>query len=230
MVDIDTLPRVNLQAITGHRLVNSKFPPISLFEDVVSEEEFEVMHKLESIVNPRLKAEIGDLDLLSPKDIPFGITGCSYAVAPFTHVNKAGSRFADGSYGVLYLADCLQTALAEVEYHQRIQWSNVPDLHFEVFVFRGLTGIFSAESIVDATSVPSNDGIYHRSDYTESQALGAQLKSSPHHGIQYCSVRKPGAQCWGLFTPKVVTSIIQSKHYEMLWDKGTLKTRIIKSP
>lgn len=38
-------------------------------------------------------------------EIPWGITGYSYATAPFTHINPAGSRFSDGSFGVLYVAE-----------------------------------------------------------------------------------------------------------------------------
>ena len=230
MVDLDDLPVIQAQKVKGYRLVNSKFPPISLFDDVVSPEEFEVMYKLETMVNPRLKAETGNLSLLPKTEIPFGIPGCSYATAPFTHINKDGSRFSDGTYGVLYLADSMQTALKEVEHHQQVYWKNVPDLDFEVFVFRGLLAIFSANSLLDATSIPLTEGIYDPDDYTDGRTLGLRIKANDYEGIQYCSVRKSDAKCWGLFTPRGVKSIIQSAHYEMVWSENTLTTRQLQEP
>jgi hypothetical protein len=40
-------------------------------------------------------------------------------MAAFTHLNPLGSRFSDGSYGVYYCAQTLDTALAEVRHHQQ---------------------------------------------------------------------------------------------------------------
>lgn len=120
---------------------------------------------------------------ISPtEEIPFGIPGCSYAVAPFTHVNLDGSRFSDGSFGVLYVGDTIATALAEVQHHQETYWRNVPDLSFERFVFRGLA-----------------------------------LKEEGAPGLRDPSARAPGATCWGLMTPRPVTAIVQTAHYEMIW-------------
>jgi hypothetical protein len=99
----------NLQA---YRLVNSKFPPIALFDDVADAADFEAIYQLQAMTNPRLQNELGRLELIPRDQIPFGIPGCSYATAPFTHVNPAGSRFSNGSFGVLYLADKMDTGSA----------------------------------------------------------------------------------------------------------------------
>lgn len=37
-------------------------------------------------------------------------------MAAFTHINPTGSRFSDGTYGVYYAADRLETAVAETAY------------------------------------------------------------------------------------------------------------------
>jgi hypothetical protein len=110
----------SLQAL---RLVNSKFPPIALFDDVADADEFEVLFEIQALTNPRLKNEVGQLELIARSEIPFGIPGCSYAIAPFTHINPTGSRFSDGRFGVLYLADSMEAALAEVKHHQALYWS-----------------------------------------------------------------------------------------------------------
>lgn len=206
--------------VTGYRLINSKFPPIDLFDDVASAEEFAALHALQALTNPRLQNEVGDLALLPPEQIPFGIRGCSYAVAPFTHVNPQGSRFSDGSFGVLYFADTLETAIAEVKHHQQVYWSNIPGLHYERFVFRSLKGIFNEAGVGDALALPIDHAIYTPDDYSVSQPFGAEVRRAMS-GLRYRSVRLQGANCWALMTPIGVTDIIQTTHLEMIWN-GTI--------
>lgn len=203
--------------VTGYRLVNSKFPPIDLFDDVASAEEFAALHALQALTNPRLQNEVGNLALLPPEQIPFGIRGCSYAVAPFTHVNPQGSRFSDGSFGVLYFADTLETAIAEVKHHQQVYWHNIPDLHYERFVFRGLKGMFNEEGLGDALALPIGHTIYAPDDYSISQPFGHDVRRSME-GLRYHSVRKRNAICWALMTPRSVADIIQTTHLEMIWN------------
>ena len=125
-------------------------------------------------------------------EIPFGIPGCSYATAPFTHVNPSGSRFSDGSYGVLYLADSMETALAEVRHHQELYWSGVVGLNFERFVFRGLSCQFDEAGLLDATTVALSDPIYDPNDYSAARQFGRQLRQDGFAGL-----RLPlGAQAW----------------------------------
>ncbi|MEN4948576.1 MULTISPECIES: RES family NAD+ phosphorylase [Pseudomonas] len=209
------LPGGQLQA---YRLVNSKFPPIALFDDVADAEEFEALYQIQALTNPRLGNEVGRIELIARREIPFGIVGCSYAIAPFTHVNPAGSRFSAGDFGVLYLAATIETALAEVRHHQNQYWSGVRGLNYERFVFRALACSFAGDSMKDATSVPMNDPIYDPDDYSHAQRLGGELKKAGCPGLRYLSVRAEGDHCWALLTPRPVSSIVQASHYEMVWN------------
>ncbi len=217
MVKAADVKKLPAREVTGYRLVNSKFPPIDLFDDVASAEEFAALHALQALTNPRLQNEIGNLALLPPERIPFGIRGCSYAVAPFTHVNPQGSRFSDGSFGVLYLADTLETAIAEVKHHQQVYWQNVPELHYERFVFRGLKAIFDEGGLGDALALPIDHAIYAPDDYSVSRPFGDGVRRSMD-GLRYHSVRKLNAHCWALMTPTNVADIIQTTHLEMIWN------------
>ncbi|VVN67167.1 RES family NAD+ phosphorylase [Pseudomonas fluorescens] len=218
MVTLGELAALAGEQIQAYRLVNSKFPPIALFDDVADADEFEVLYQIQALTNPRLKNEVGHLELIPRAEIPFGIPGCSYATAPFTHVNPAGSRFSDGRFGVLYLADSMETALAEVRHHQSLYWSNVPSLNYERFVFRGLSCSFVEVAMKDVAAIPMTDPVYDPDDYTDSRRLGRSVKEAGCPGIRYNSVRMQGSHCWALMTPRPVLLVIQTAHYEMVWN------------
>jgi hypothetical protein len=218
MVRVNQLAELAGEQVQAYRLVNSSFPPIALFDDVASADEFEVLYQIQALTNPRLQNEIGNLELIPRGEIPFGIAGCAYATAPFTHVNPAGSRFSDGKFGVLYLAASMETALAEVQYHQDQYWLNVRDLNYERFVFRGSSCTFVDHAMRDATSISMQDPIYDPVDYTHARCFGKAVKEAGCPGLRYNSVRMHGDYCWALMTPKPVSSVIQTAHYEMVWN------------
>lgn len=202
-----------------------------MFDDVATEEEFEVIYALQALTNPRILDELGDLALIDSAHIPFGIRGCSYATAPFTHLNKDGSRFSDGSFGVLYLAYDMQTAIAETKYHQEKRLMAIEGLHYETIIMRGLVcqfegvladlRVFNAEDMVD-------NPLYSGEDYTYSHACGLKHRKTDIAGLHYTSVRNPFVACYALFSPKGVTEIVQSAHYEYVWDgKAIVAVRAI---
>ncbi|MGI3130073.1 RES family NAD+ phosphorylase [Halopseudomonas pachastrellae] len=210
------------QILTGYRLINSKYPPTSLFDDVADADDFDALFLIQELTNPRLQNELGNLQLINTADIPFGITGCNMATAPFTHVNPAGSRFSSGNYGVLYVADTIETAVLEVRHHQQLYWHNVPALEYERMLFRGLRCTFIDDNLFDLTDRPMSDSVYAPADYSASQAFGAKLRKDGANGVKYWSVRNQAqrALCWGLFTPKIVHSCVQTAAYEMIWSGG----------
>ena len=85
---------------------------------------------------------------------------------------------------------------------------------------RCLKAIFSAD-VVDCTSI---DEVHHIEDYTASRVLGFQLRKNQEHGVKYNSVRNDQAICWGLFSPTFVSSIIQTKHYEFVFDGQSISS------
>lgn len=204
--------------LTGYRLINSKYPTIDIFDDVADSDEFEDLFLLQSLTNPRLKAEVGDLGLVNQDDIPFGITGCSYATGPFTHINPDGSRFSHGDTGVLYVADSMETALAEVTHHQQHYFSNVVGLHYDRIVLRGLKVKFDEGKLHDLTNLDITDPVYDKQNYTNARQLGNKLRTDGIETIKYNSVRNEGAICWAMLTPKNVQEVIQSTHFALIWN------------
>ncbi|MCU7556079.1 RES family NAD+ phosphorylase [Alteromonas sp. ASW11-19] len=231
MVNASELPDLPVTDSTGYRLVNSKFPPIALFDDVADADEFEAVYACQTLTNPRLQNEVGNLNLLPAEEIPFGIDGVSYAVAPFTHVNPDGSRFSAGDFGVLYIADTAETAIEEVRHHQQEYWNNVEGLAYDRFVFRELCCQFQTSVYKDLPRTDTNAIYLDPDDYSHSQRLGLQLKQNNTGGLRYPSVRNEGRECFALFSPRTVTRVFQSKHYEMVYREGQLTVnQLVASP
>ena len=207
----------------SYRLVNSKFPPITLFDDVADADDFEAIYALQALTNPRIQNELGDLSLLPTIEIPFGIKGTNYVTAPFTHMNPDGSRFSDGSFGVLYLADTEETAIAETLYHQEKYFQGVKGLHYDTLDMRCLAVVFSgvlfdAKATNEVIHGFNAEQVYDPNDYRAPQALGAKLLNENIQGVEYSSVRNKGAICWALFSPKHIKSAVQTKHFEFIYD------------
>src|SRR5579859_4622848 len=101
------------------RIIPSRFPPIHLFERVSSPEDWEALYWLESLTNPRLRDEVGEIELVPREDRVFG-PGTSVIMAAFTHLNPEGSRFADDTFGAFYAAASLDTSIAETRFHREV--------------------------------------------------------------------------------------------------------------
>ena len=219
MVAIAALPQKKFREQIAYRLVNSKFPPIAIFDDVANNEEFEALFRLQARTNPRLLDEIGHIRLIKPERRPFGITGCNYALAPFTHINTLGSRFSRGEFGVLYAAEEMETALAETCFHQQRYFQmQVPGLKYDRIVMRGLKLNFSATLINIHTPKINKFGWYNPDDYAAARDLGTTIKAADKDGIWFESVRKPNTSCYALFSPHLIHSVVQTRHYEFVWN------------
>jgi len=228
MVELKQLPVTGLQRQEAFRLINSKFPPIAIFDDVASNEDFEALYRLQSHTNPRLLNSVGQINLVPPAQRPFGIPGCNYALAPFVHLNTQGSRFSRGDFGVLYAAERMATAIAETRYHQEryLQQQLSGQLKYDRLVMRGLKLAFSAELFNIREPRVERHGWYDPDNYAPAQELGAAIRQNGRDGVLYESVRDPGFTCYALFAPNLVHSVVQTSHYEYLWDGACINAVI----
>jgi len=197
------------------RIIRSHYPPIDLFEDIADPEDWGLLISAEMKTNPRLMATIGNLDMVPPARRVSG-PGATFLMAPFTHVSPdRPSRFSDGSFGVLYIAEAFDTAVAETIYHHGLfmaatdqppGWTS----HFREIVLDVAAGCHDIRG-------PDYSALMNPSDYTEPQAFGAGLRSSGSEGIVYPSVRATG-DCVALFYPDSATNVRQGRHLDYHWD------------
>lgn len=183
------------------RIIASRYPPINLFERLTPDPAvWDALIMLEQLTNPRVRDEVGEIALVPPEQRVSG-PGASYVMASFTHLNRRGSRFTDGTFGVYYAAAELETAIAETIHH------------FEVFArdsagpvrmedMRVLVGT-AAEDFEDVAVLaePQRGQILDPDNYAASQAYARALRDDGATGVVYPSVRRSGELASALSDP-----------------------------
>lgn len=198
------------------RLVPSRFPPVTIYDRVADQADFEIIYEIESMTNDRLRVELGEINLVPENERQFG-PGTTPIMAAFTHLNPEGSRFSDGNYGVYYAANDIPTALAETKYHRERFLSRTNEKPIEI-------DMRSYKSEIEAdlhdirgkqTALPD---VYSESSYAASQELARDLRNKGSAGIVYDSVRHPTGECVALFRANIPKPVEQGSHYCFRWD------------
>lgn len=210
------VPRRRVRWQRSIRIIPSRYPPVHLFERVADAADFDTLYEVEALTNPRLRDEVGEIQLVPPEERIFG-PGATYVMAPFTHPNPDGSRFSDGSYGVYYTARDRATAVAETTYHRArfLAYTNEPPMQLEVRVLEAKLQAAVHDIRGMSTDLPR---VYATNDYSVSQQLGRRLRAAASWGIAYESVRRRGGQCVGVFRPKALSQCRQAEHLIYAWD------------
>ena len=203
-----------------HRVIMSRFPPIDLFDDISDPRDWELLATAEAKTNPRTFEEIGNLGLIPPERRIAG-PGASWVLASFTHVsNDRPSRFSDGSYGVYYAGDSLDTALAEHSFHMGRFFARTAEPAGWRSEVRQLIGSIDAE-LMDIRGEEEGFAALLDPDpaaYAVSQAFAAKARGDGINGLVYPSVRNPGGTCIAAFWPDVVRPPVQGDHFRYHWN------------
>jgi len=175
-----------------YRLIPSRYPTVGLYD------------------------ELGELQLVAPDERISG-AGSTPVMAAFTHLNPEGSRFSDGSYGVYYAAQALETSIAEVSHHRAVFLARTAEPAIDVDM-RLVTANLDAE-LHDLRELGAGGAkIFHPDHYASSQALGRRLRSAGSWGVQFPSVRHSGGFCVGLFRPRALGRARAGAHIGLHWD------------
>jgi hypothetical protein len=210
------LPVNRVEWTPGWRIIPSRFPPIQLFERVTDPDDLEAVLAVESLTNPRLRDEAGDIRLVSREDRVSG-PGSSVIMAAFTHLNPEGSRFADGTFGVFYTAIDLDTAIAETSYHRERFMRATQQSRMELDMRVYLVDLEAALHDLRGRSAEF-PLVYHNDNYAAGQHLAATLRKHGSNGIAYDSVRLEGGECAAVFRPRLLSNCRQEQHLCYAWD------------
>ena len=222
-----TLPVSRVEWKPCRRIVPSRFPPIQLFERVTDPGDLEAIFELESLTNPRLRDEVGDIRLVPEGDRISG-PGTSVIMAAFTHLNPEGSRFSDGTYGVFYAANGLDTAIAETKHHRErfMRATAQPRMELDMRVYL----VDLAGDLHDLRGRKrTNPLVYPDEKYAVGQNLAGRLRDDGSDGIVYDSVRREGGECAAVFRPRLLSNCRQERHLCYVWDGERIATVYEKS-
>jgi RES domain len=205
----------------SYRLIPSRFPPVSLFDRVTDPADLEAVFAVENLTNPRLRQEAGDISLVPVEERVSG-PGTTPIMAAFTHLDPEGSRFTDGSYGVYYAAQSLDTAIAETRLSRARFLARTREAVMEIDMRTYLTDVTA--SLHDIRRRTDLADVYNPDSYAASQALGRELKKINSWGIAYDSVRYKGGKCVAVFRPRALSNCRQGAHFRYVWNGAEISS------
>lgn len=217
MIAVDDLPMSEVNEPV-YRIILSRYPQVDLFERVSNSEDWDVLYAVESLTNPRLRDEVGDIRLVPPEDRVYG-DGASWIMAAFTHppVDGRGGRF-NRDFGIYYCAADESVAIAESSFHRArfLRESRIEQTTQDMRVLRAQL----TTSLHDVRQL-TGQRIYHLDDYGEAQQLGYALRDAKSHGVHYQSVRVQG-QCYGVMRPRALSDAIHWRYLRYHYDQGAI--------
>ena len=206
-----TLTRV--QAPTpSHRLIPSRFPPITLFEQVATAADLEAAIELAGWTNDRLVSH--RLARLPRDEWVYGRPNASIVMASFLHVAPDGMRFNGPDLGAWYAAASIRTAVAEVGHHLRREAAARAEPSLSR-IYRAYSATLVGVHVDIRGQAAANPGLYAQASYAASQAYGEGLRAAGEDGIVYDSLRHAGGETVVGFRPSRIRDVIQADHYEI---------------
>lgn len=125
---------------------------------------------------------------------------------PFKHWQT--SRFSDGSFGVWYGSESVETTVYESAYH----WYRglLSDAGFEqmaVVAERKVYWVACNAALLDFRQVVADEpDLLHPSDYTFCQTVGSRIHREGHPGLLTQSVRRSAGENLAIFNPTVLSN------------------------
>lgn len=151
---------------------------------------------------------------------------------PFVHPWR--SRFSNGSFGVWYGAESVETSVRETVYHFRkgtLASAIAARSRIPIVQERRVHLVRCKGLLVDLRALVRKDkNLLHPDDYTACQLLGAELKHASMPGVITISARHAQAEVVGVFTPEVLTDprMVCYLTYTLFVDSG--KVTVERTP
>lgn len=150
--------------------------------------------------------------------------GSSAAAVMMPFLFPSSSRFSAGLHGVLYGADDIDTAIAEVSHHhaRRLLATYAPA---GTMILLAQWSFTLAHDLEDIRSHPA--ALFDPVSYSASQAFGLTAKRRGSSGVLYPSVRRPGNECVGVLRPVAVESMEKADDWRLIWDGKTITEALV---
>ncbi len=198
-----------------YRIIFSRYPFVSIFDDITDPADIDAVLELEQRTNDRVRDEIGDIALIRPADRVAG-PGSTPIMAAFTHARA--SRFSDGSYGIYYGARQRETAIRETIFHveELYRATNEASADVDMRVYAAAI----AGSFDDLLAAPATDSRLDPNTYAIARAYARPLYYENRlDGIAYPSVRDPRrGECLACFRARIISACHTHSYLTYRWD------------
>ena len=202
-----------------HRLIPSKYSASndSVLARIADDDaHLRDIFDLDNATNDRLLAEHDRRPGIGLGELVFGVPCYRIVNAAFCHPHPFGSRFNGPDRGAWYGGFSIETSIAEVAFHKRIElaevsWSKPVSMTYDDYLadftssFHDLRGAGAFARCLEPDS------------YIESQRLAQQLLDEGALGIVYPSVRHGNGTCLVCFRPAVVGNVRKDETYRFVF-------------
>lgn len=201
----------------SYRIVSSRFPTVGVFDAIADAADLDALYAIEALTNPRLREELGQIDLV-PRARRITGPGTTPVMAAFAHPNPEGSRFTPGTFGVYYCAGEQDTAIRETVFHK------------ERFLAatREAACVLEMRCYLGDVVHPLHDlrggfaELHDPHSYVASQRFAVELRAAGSDGLVFDSVRSPGGTCIAAFHPDVLQPVRQGPHLRYHWNGSAI--------
>lgn len=185
------------------RVIPARYAEDRVLRKVADEGDMETTSAVEQMTSDRRRQVDEEVALVPFPERVIG-AGSEHIMAPFTYRNQDGSRFSDGVHGVYYTACARATAVEETRYHRAVFMARTREGPMRLEM-RVLTADLNGELHDIRGQRKKHAALYHRTNYSSSQALARKLLKDDASGVVYDSVRHKGGQCAAVFRPTVLS-------------------------
>jgi hypothetical protein len=172
---------------------------------------------LDNATNDRLLAENDRYAGIALGELLFGVPCYRIVNAAFCHPHPCGSRFNGPDRGAWYGGFAIETSIAEVAFHKRIELAEVSWMKPVSVTYDDYLADFTG-SFHDLCGAAAFAACLDPESYIESQRLSQRLLGDGSLGIVYPSVRHQGGTCIVCFRPAVVGNVRKDRTYRFVFE------------
>jgi hypothetical protein len=196
-----------------YRIIAARLPRIDIFERVAEPPDLPAIFRIEAMTNPRVLELSGVLHSVEPSDCVTG-PGATFVMAPFAYPRP--SRFTDGTFGIYYAADTIETAIDEHKHHRTAFLADTAEAP-GVFDHRVIEAGIEA-MLHDVAQEPNAPALLHPEDYSASRSYASELHASRADGLVWPSVRRAIGTCVGALKPRLIRNARSAYYLGYRWD------------
>ena len=215
------LPETCLLSVRDtYRLIPAKYSDegASVLSRIADDQNhLEDIFELDHATNDRLHGENDLLPGISLGELVTGVQHYRIINATFCHPHPEGSRFNGPDRGAWYAGFEVETSLAEIQHHRRLQYVEIAWAEPDEVAYDDYLANFDAE-FHDLRNAPAFENCLAPGSYAASQALAGMLLETGSAGIVSPSVRRPKGTCLACFRPALVNHVRKGAGFLFAWD------------